>query len=180
MSQPEVLQALLADCARQDHSAFERLYRLTAPRLYALCLQMLRRKDLAEEVLQDAFVQIWRNAATFDPSRGTPMTWLAVIVRHRALDMLRRQRPELPLDEGFETLPDMGFGSPEAMLGRAESHALHTCLGQLSQQQRECILLAFFQGLTHNELSESLSKPIGTIKSWIRRGLEQLRRCLQE
>ena len=86
----EALQALLARCARRDHGAFEQLYRLTSPKLFALCAGMLRRDDLAEEVLQDAFVQIWRQADRFDRSRASPMTWMAVIVRHRAIDVLRK------------------------------------------------------------------------------------------
>src|SRR5262245_61199563 len=90
MANRDALRVLLNACAQDDHAAFERLYRLAAPRLFALCVKLLGRRDLAEEVLQETFVQIWRNARYFDHRRAAPMTWMAVIARHRALDVLRR------------------------------------------------------------------------------------------
>jgi RNA polymerase sigma-70 factor (ECF subfamily) len=181
MSQPEILQALLSDCARNNHAAFQRLYQMTAPKLFSLCLAMLRRQEVAEEVLQDAFVQIWRDAGTFDPSRAAPMTWMAVIVRHRALDRLRRRHPEISLEEHeeFAEQPDDNPGPMEIALNLSENHALRRCLERLSAQQRESISKAFLGGLTHQQLSAALEVPIGTVKSWIRRGLGQLKRCLQ-
>lgn len=181
MPQSEVLQALLADCARNDRAAFEQLYRLASPKLFSLCLAMLRRQDLAEEVLQDAFVQIWRDAASYDPGRAAPMTWMGVIVRHRALDLLRRRRPEVSLDEyeGIEEHVDSNPNPMEVVLGLSDNQALKRCLEALPERQRESIVEAFLRGLTHEQLSAVLATPLGTVKSWIRRGLGQLKRCLQ-
>ena len=181
MSQSDVLQALLADCARNDRAAFERLYRLAAPKLFSLVVVMLKREDLAEEVLQDAFVQIWRDAGNYDPARAAPMTWMAVIVRHRALDLLRRRRPEVSLDE-YEGLEEQADSNPdplEVVLNLSEDHALKRCLETLPEPHRMSIVKAFLGGLTHQQLSATLATPIGTVKSWIRRGLGQLKRCLQ-
>lgn len=179
MPHADFLQALLADCARRDQSAFERLYRLTAPRLFALCISMLRREDLAEEVLQEAFLQIWRDAARFDPNRATAMTWMAVIIRHRALDLLRRRtESRFGEPEGYDA-PDTEPGPLEVLLRGFDNHALELCLEQLSEEQRKSIVLSFFRGFTHQQLSDYLAAPLGTVKSWIRRGLGQLKRCLQ-
>ena len=179
MSQAHVLQALLKSCARQDQTAFEQLYRLTSPKLFPVCRYLLRRESLAEEVLQEAFMQIWRDAYLFDPARSAPMTWLTSIVRHRALDTLRRQRPEDPWsDTEHDQAADLP-GPMELVAGMADNQALKHCLEQLPEDQRHSIVQAFLSGLTHQQLSETLATPVGTVKSWIRRGLERLRRCLE-
>lgn len=179
MPHADFLQALLADCARRDRDAFERLYRLTAPRLFAMCLSMLRREDLAEEVLQEAYLQIWRDAARFDPDRAAAMTWMAVIVRHRALDLLRRKTEVRLGEQQDHDAPDTGPGPLEVLQRGFDNRALELCLEQLSEEQRNSIVLSFFRGFTHQQLSDYLAAPLGTVKSWIRRGLGQLKRCLQ-
>ncbi len=180
MSAGDELQVLLQDCAAGDRSAMERLYRRAAPRLFAVCVHMLRRDDLAEEVLQEAFIQIWRDAPRFDPSRAKAMTWMAVIVRHRAIDLMRRQRrqAEIPDTGILDLYADAHPGPPERLLELARRQDLARCLAQLPPVQRRSIVLAFLRGLTHQELSHRLGTPLGTVKSWIRRGLGQLKRCL--
>ncbi len=181
MPDADHLQALLARCARQDRAAFEELYRLTSPKLFSLCSYLLRRQSLAEDALQEAFMQIWRDAGRFDPARSQPMTWMGVIVRHRALDLLRRQRPATSLDdqpwlaEGEDDQP----GPLEGLLDWANAQELKRCLDELTEQHRESVILAFLRGLTHQQLSEHLATPLGTVKSWVRRGLGQLQRCLE-
>lgn len=188
MTDTNALAVLLAACANRDRTAFERLYRLTAPRLYGLSLRMMQRRDLAEEVLQEAFLQIWRDAPRFNPDRAAPMTWMGTIVRHRALDVLRARRSAAArvsvsntTDAGdvADSHPTTDPGPMERLLAGAAANALHRCLERLSVDQRRSILLAFFNGLSHAELSETLAQPVGTVKSWIRRGLTRLRACLE-
>ena len=171
------LQVLLAGCARGDHDAFERLYRSTSAKLFGLCLRIVGRDAVAEEVLQEAFVQIWRDAGRFDPTYGEPMGWMAGIARHRAIDALRRRRPEGAWP------PALAAGGPEPEASEWPQHvdalALRHCLEELGVEQRRTIALAFYSGMTHGELSRSLGAPIGTVKSWIRRGLAQLKGCLE-
>lgn len=176
------LQTLLLACGRGDHAAFQQLYQRAAPKLFALCRRLLRRDELAEEVLQETFIQIWRDAGRYDPERTLPLTWMGVIARHRCLDLLRRRRhAELSLDDEatFVEPVDEGDGPLELVLRIADTHALAQCLRTLSEQQRISITLAFYRGFTHQQLSRYLATPIGTVKSWIRRGLQQLKRCLQ-
>ena len=173
------LTVLLGACARDDHAAFERLYSLASPKLFAICRYMLRREDDAEDVLQESFIQIWRDARNFGRRRASPMTWMAAITRHRALDRLRRKLPEVALDEEQEYAPMMSEETLDTVLNWSDNKVLSACLDTLSGKQKETILLAFFHGLTHRELCEHMQTPIGTVKSWIRRGLERLKRCLE-
>jgi RNA polymerase sigma-70 factor (ECF subfamily) len=174
----DLLKTLLMDCALGNHAAFERFYRLTSAKLFTLCRQMLRREALAEEALQEAFVQIWRDAATFDPQRSLAMAWVGTIVRHRCLDLLRKRRSEFPLAEDASDIVDEDAGPLELVAHWSDQYALGNCLQSLSKQQRVSVTMAFYRGLTHQEVSDYLVTPIGTVKSWIRRGLEQLRKCL--
>jgi RNA polymerase sigma-70 factor (ECF subfamily) len=181
MSPTELPAALLRKCAAGDQKAFERLYRLESPRLYAVCLRILRDEDLAQEALQDGFMRLWHRAGSFDPRRGRAAGWMTTIVRNRALDLLRGARQGLSeADVDVETLE---FGEESAgPFGRAvvdaDAKAVLACLEQLPPAQRRCILMAYYHGHTHEELSRLLRTPLGTIKAWIRRGLERVRQCL--
>lgn len=139
---------------------------------------MVGRRDLAEDVLQDAFVQIWRQASRYRADRSAPMTWMSLIVRHRALDALRKKKLYLVGDD-LPDLPEEGRGPLERMLSASSSSQVRACLDQLTASQREVIGLAFYRGYTHAQISDVLGSPLGTVKSWIRRGLERLRRCLE-
>lgn len=156
---------------------------MTAPKLYALCLGVLRRPELAEEVLQEFYTQIWHDAGRFAAYSGTPLTWMAVMVRNRAIDVLRRPAAEVRsfTENTATTDSESAPGDPVHQLQRlAESEALRRCLSLLRERHREAILLAFFRGLSHTELSRSMDQPVGTVKSWVRRGMAQLRRCLEQ
>ena len=172
---------LLAGCARQDRQAFQRLYERTAPQLLACLIRMLRHRALAEDALQDVFVQVWGRAGQYQSSRGSAWAWLIAIARYRAIDLRRREsRLVAGSDTDIDQIP--GEDEPEdalAALGRHASKALTTCLDALQPRQRECIVLAYQGGLTHTEVASKIDEPLGSVKSWIRRGLTALKRCLE-
>ena len=178
---PDALHGLLARCALRDQRAFAELYRLSAAKLNAVALRILRSQDWAEEVLQESFVNIWNHAADYSQAKSAPMTWMTSIVRNRALDWLRRPRQEDGGEEYqalVEAVADESPGPLQQLLDSREAHALARCLETLDGQQRRSIMLAFFHGLTHSELARQLNQPLGSVKTWIRRGLEQLKGCL--
>lgn len=182
MSKPDSsqLSQLLARTALRNQAAFAELYRLTAPRLYGLALQVLRRSDWAEEVLQECYVSIWHRAEDYRPEAGAPLTWLMSIVRNRCIDWLRRPDLEVPDIDGLivDHQPADGPSPLEHLLQHDEAGALARCMEALEQRQRQLISLAFFHDLTHSALADKLQLPLGTVKSWIRRGLSQLKGCL--
>ena len=139
----------------------------------------MRREDWAEEVLQECYVNVWRHAPEYNASRAAPMTWMTSIVRNRCLDWLRRPNPE-PLAEGAEEYIEDGGPGPLDQLERSqEAGAVVRCLRGLEAKQRQAIALAFFDGLSHAELAQHLREPLGTVKTWVRRGLAKLRSCLE-
>jgi RNA polymerase sigma-70 factor (ECF subfamily) len=175
------LAALLAQSALRNQRAFEDLYRLTAPKLYGVALRILRRQDWAEEVLQECYVNIWNHAGHYAAQKSAPLTWMTSIVRNRCLDWLRRPRQEATGDEydiAVEAWQDDAPGPLERLMASSEAAALARCLQQLESRQRQSIMLAFFNGLSHSELARHMSQPLGTVKTWIRRGLERLKSCL--
>lgn len=174
------LRALLARCARADGRALEELYARVAPRLLGCLVRILRERDRAEDALQDVFVQIWQRAAQFDASRGQPLAWLVSMARYRAIDLVRARRPVRAFEEGeAEALPSLTARDPsEELVSARAGAALDRCLGRLSDSQRRCLDLAYFNGLSHDEVAAAVQSPLGTVKSWIRRGLESLRECM--
>jgi RNA polymerase sigma-70 factor (ECF subfamily) len=181
VSAPEGLPGLLAACARGDRAAFAALYQATSAKLYGVALRILRREDWAEEVLQDCYVSIWTHAPEYRAGLAAPMTWMTSIVRNRCLDWLRRPRMEVSDQDGTLTeSAESEKPGPLAELERAtEAGALRRCLGELEPRQRQAIALAFFDGLSHSELASHLREPLGTVKTWVRRGLLRLKDCLE-
>ena len=176
----EQAAALLAACARRDPEAFARLYDATSAKLFGVALRILRREDWAEEVLQESYVSIWNHAQDYSTGRSAPMTWMTSIVRNRCLDWLRRPSREVSDPEGeLAAHAEAGGPGPLESLARSdEAKALAECLGRLEGKQRQAIMLAFFEGLTHSELAAHLREPLGTVKTWVRRGLARLKVCL--
>ncbi|MGB0954384.1 MAG: sigma-70 family RNA polymerase sigma factor [Panacagrimonas sp.] len=179
------LSWLIAATARGDRLAFSALYQKTGAHLFALLLRMLKRKDLAEEALQDSYLKIWQNADRYQCEKGTALTWLLSIARYRALDQLRARRPETAWPENdSETdglspaLRDASADPSAAAVDLERMSKLAACMDELSGDQRNSVLLAYYQGYTHPELAQRLKAPLGTVKSWVRRGLAQLRACL--
>jgi RNA polymerase sigma-70 factor (ECF subfamily) len=178
---PDGLSGLLSACARGDRSAFSRLYEATSAKLFGVALRILRREDWAEEVLQECYVSIWTHAPDYRAGLAAPMTWMTSIVRNRCLDWLRRPRMEVADEEGaiVENAASDNPG-PLAELERAkDAQALARCLGGLDARQRQAIALAFYDGLSHSELAAHLREPLGTVKTWVRRGLQRLKDCLE-
>lgn len=175
------LDDLMARCSLRDQRAFAELYSRTSGRLLAVAMRIVRRRDWAEEILQESFVSIWNHAPGFDRVRSAPMTWMTTIVRNRALDWVRRpnhEDSEEDLEGLSETWEAPGPGPLDRLQNTADASALARCLGELSGQQRQSIALAYLHGLSHSELANHLDQPLGTIKTWIRRGLEKLRGCI--
>jgi RNA polymerase sigma-70 factor (ECF subfamily) len=178
----EQLQSLLGRCAAADADALQRLYALVSPILFGCVTRILRRRALAEEALQDVFISIWQQAGQFSPIRGRPMAWMMSIARYRAIDLLRRERfapvsvAELP--ERFTTGAESeSEGGSAAWLPSAE--LMERCLALLSDMQSRCLELAFVDGSSHEDIARLVGSPLGTVKSWIRRGLRSLRQCLE-
>jgi RNA polymerase sigma-70 factor (ECF subfamily) len=177
---PEALAGWLAACARRDRAAFARLYEATSAKLFGVALRILRREDWAEEVLQECYVSIWTHAPDYRAGLAAPMTWMTSIVRNRCLDWLRRPRLEVEDQDGAlaEGTPSERPG-PLAELERIkDAQALARCLQALEARQRQAIALAFYDGLSHAELASHLREPLGTVKTWVRRGLLRLKDCL--
>lgn len=179
-SEPEVA-GLLAACARQDRAAFQRLYELTSPQLLGCLMRILKSRTLAEDALQEVFVQVWRRAGEFQRERGSCWAWLIAIARYRAIDLRRRERRLA--GSGLDGVEDVaGEQEPQddlMSLGHCAAVALDRCVAALQPQQRDCILLSYQGGLTHSEVAARIGEPLGSVKSWIRRGLVALRRCLE-
>ena len=170
---------LIEAVAKGSRSALKRLYELESRRLYGIALRIVRRPDVAADVLQDALIQVWQNAKNFDQECGTGGAWLTGIVRFRALDAVRKLGREILSNDptlGDEILePDV----IERLDAQAEAGALKRCLGVLDEQQRRCVVLAFVDGFSHAEIAKHLAAPLGSVKSWVRRGLIALRSCLE-
>ena len=178
-----VLAELLARCARADAPALQDLYQRAAPRRLGCRLRMLRHRDLAEDALQDVFVQIWQRAAQFDPVRGHPLSWMMTMARYRAIDLMRARRATQSLDEADPggTAALAALVSPDTSddyTSLRTTEILDHCFGRLSDPQQQCLTLAYFSGLSHEEVASTVRSPLGTVKSWIRRGLESLRECM--
>jgi RNA polymerase sigma-70 factor (ECF subfamily) len=165
-------------------AALRELYDLTSSRLYGVALRVVTNREWAEDVLQEAYLNIWRIAGNYHASLSPPLAWMGVIVRSRALDFLRRRASEradsaVELDSAIsETLPGDSPDPMDASEASEQAWALHECLRKLEARQREVLSLAYLRDLSHGELAEQLKLPLGTVKTWIRRGIEQLRGCM--
>lgn len=174
---------LLGACAQGDRRAFADLYEATSGKLFAVSLQMLQQKDLAEDVLQDAFVKIWHNASEYRDERGTVLTWMVSIVRYRALDILRskKSRQKKEVEEQDNHPEAENHETPEINLTiKRDRVRIDDCMDHLEKSQADAIQLAYFNGFTHHEVCTHLNTPLGSVKSWIRRGLQRLKRCLEQ
>ena len=174
------LDALMLRIAQCDRAAFAELYRRTSPRLLGVCVRMLVDRREAEEVLQEAYVTVWQRGKTFDRSRAHAMAWLVALARNKAIDRLR-QRRDFPGGHGheLESIADEE-PTPATRAERGQEYRrLEGCLEALEPQQRRSIQEAFFTGVTYSVLAERAKVPLGTMKSWVRRGLLQLRTCLE-
>ena len=178
------LIALLDRVALADESALKELYALTSSKLYGVAVRVVTNREWAEDVLQEAYLNIWKIAGTYQATLSPPMAWMGLLVRSRGLDFLRRRASDRAdrVQELDEVISDTVAGdSPNPMdttQASEQAWALHQCLSQLENKQREVVSLAYLRDLSHSELAEQLRLPLGTVKTWIRRGLDQLRGCM--
>lgn len=171
------LESLLQATSLGNHAAFRALYDATAPKLLGVVLRITRDRQMAEEVLQETFVKIWRNAERFSPEAGRPMAWLAAIARNRAIDRIRSEKAERAHasddEPELERLVAPGTGDP------IMQEALRKCLSQLEEEARKCVVLAYCSGFSREELAERFGRPVGTIKTLLHRSVRLLKACLE-
>jgi len=184
------LASLLARTGLGDRAAFATLYERTSAHLLGVVMRIQHDRALAEDILQEVFVNVWRAAQSFDAAQSQPLTWLTSVARNRTIDSLRRAhvQPQLKTtvsindDEEtdvYDTVADDAPGPLDLLSRASEARALAMCMDVLSPQQRQSVALAFFDGLSHAEVAESMREPLGTVKSWVRRALMSLKNCLE-
>lgn len=180
---PSSLTDLLTRVAAEDHAALATLYDATSAKLMGVCLRILKDRGESEDVLQEVYLTVWRRAGSFDPARGvSPITWLATIARNRAIDRLRVRNPLAGAQgEAFAlAAPDPAPSAEARISERQEAARLADCLGELEPRTAEAIRTAFYEGVAYEPLAHRLGEPVGTVKSWIRRGLQRLKGCLEQ
>ena len=177
----EQLKSAMARLAAGERAALEQVYRMTRVKLFGICYRILGDRKEAEDALQDVYVNLWQRADRYDPQRASPISWLATFARNRAVDRLRSgkvRQGAVELDEAYGVADAAPLA--DSLLIDAERQArIHTCLETLDENQRDNIRSAFFGGRTYAELAEAQNVPLGTMKSWIRRGLAKLKACLE-
>ena len=178
------LMSLIDRMANSDEIALKALYDATSPKLFGLALRVVNKREWAEDVLQESYIYIWRAASDYRATLSPPMAWMGLIVRSRALDFLRRRSSERmhltqELDDYLSDTIEGDAPNPlNTALASEQAWALQQCMNQLDNKQREVVSLAYLRDLSHSDLAEQLKLPLGTVKTWIRRGLEQLRGCM--
>ena len=174
------LDTLLIEIAGGSRNAFESLYRATSSKLYGICLRVVPDRAEAEDVLQEVYTTIWHKAHQYDATRASPIAWLAMIARNKAIDRLRTQpaRGTLAPIECADDIADGGASPMATAVAPGGRDRLEACMRQPDARRQSLIRAAFFDGSTYEELAQRIASPLGSVKSWIRRGLLQLRGCL--
>lgn len=180
----EDLARWLSRVALRDRVAFEQVYRATSGHLLSVAFRILNQRERAEETLQEAFINVWHNAGSFNASVASPMTWLINIVRNKAIDALRSGKTErsstVELDDEAMQIAADESQQPLRLLDESlHKLKIDACMAALSAQQRQALALAYYRGMVHTEIAESIGAPLGTVKAWVRRGLDKLKGCLE-
>ena len=177
----ERLVVALIKTGDEDREAFHELYLLTSAKLFGICLKICANRQAAEDVLHEVYLTIWKQAGAYEPGRASPISWLATIARNRSIDWRRKQQVRRAVAlENAPDLPDLNNNAESALIHSETVRRLHDCLDELQDRQHKAIRSAFFLGYSYSELAEREGVPIGTMKSWVRRGLSRLRICLEE
>lgn len=180
MSSGETLENLLSATASGDRAAFRLLYERSSAKLFGVVLRILRNRQKAEDVLQDVYLKVWQKAGSYNPAQGKPITWMATIARNRAIDVIRATRPEQTVDEPGDEEEIFRLGSQDAQeVDVTDLEALRLCLGEMKDDDRNYVLLAYYEGYSREELADRFQSPVGTVKTRLRRGLVALRACLE-
>lgn len=177
---PDTLNRLIAATAREDQAAFAELYEATRRKLFGVALVVLRRRDLAEDVLQEAYIRVWRNAARFDPARGTAITWMATIVRNLAIDVKRSPAAAETDDTALMVIPFNGRSALDEIESSDDARRLREAIKSLDPMRRKLIIAAYIQGASREELSQRFGAPVNTIKTWLRRAMLDMRAVLEQ
>ena len=183
---PQQLKIWLSAAAKKDGAAFRLLYDATSSKLFGFALRILHKQELAEEALQDGFIAIWNNASSYQAHLAAPMTWMATVVRNKAFDLLRRSNDTVEIDadqfdsEVMNALQDPQATPIEALQMSGDARELAHCMSALEGVHRQVVALAYYHDMSHSEVAQQMSLPIGTVKTWIRRSLERLRTCLMK
>ena len=175
------LSEALQHAGRGEKAALESIYRATSAKLFGICLRILKDRQEAEDVLQTVYVSVWQRAGTFDSGRASPITWLATLARNRSIDRLRTLRRSASF-EPVEAAGEIADDRPDALASlesREDARRLNGCIGELEDRTARAVRSAFFDGATYSDLAERAGVPLGTMKSWIRRGLMKLKECLE-
>jgi RNA polymerase sigma-70 factor, ECF subfamily len=170
---------LLAAVARGDQAAFERLYEATRAKLYGVLLRILGTPELADDVMQETYLKVWKTAGSFDPTIASPITWMVAIARNRAIDIVRR-KGHASIEETPEAM-NVAADTPPPLARREmteELRRLLSCLGKLDPEKQRIVLLAYYSGWSREQLARKLDIPVNTIKTWLRRSLLEIRQCM--
>jgi RNA polymerase sigma-70 factor, ECF subfamily len=184
LNPPQDLAALLARVALRDAGAFERLYQATSAHLLGVAYRICNNRDRAEELLQEAFVNVWHGAGSYNAAIAAPMTWLINIVRNKTIDAIRSHANERastqPLDDQALAVAADASQEPHHLFDEALLRSrIAACMVELSAAQRQALALAYYRGMVHTEIATVLGAPLGTAKAWVRRGLDKLKSCLE-
>jgi RNA polymerase sigma factor (sigma-70 family) len=175
---------LIEQVSKKDTEALKKLYAATSGKMLGIAMRIIGNRSEAEDVIQDAYLKIWRIAEDYRQSLSPPIAWMGIIVRSRALDVMRKNATEKHLtgtdvdEDGLHSIDDAADNPMDTASASEQAWALHQCLKQIDAKPREVLVQAYFKDLSHGELAQQLSLPLGTVKTWIRRSLEQLRVCL--
>jgi len=170
---------LMAAVAKGDRTAFERLYAATRAKLYGVVLRILRRQDLADEVMQETYLKIWNSAGQFDPALASPITWMVAIARNRAIDLVRK-KTEVSIEEESDVF-EFAADTPDPLAKREmteELQRLLACMARLDEERRRLVLFAYYHGWSREQLAAKFETPVNTVKTWLRRALREIRECL--
>ena len=176
---PDTLARLIAATAREDQAAFAELYDMTRRKLFGVALTVLRRRDLAEDVLQEAYIRVWRSAARFDPARGTAITWMATIVRNLAIDVKRSPAAAATDDTALMVIPFNGRSALDQVEASDDERRLRDALKTLDPMRRKLVIAAYIQGQSREQLAQRFGAPVNTIKTWLRRAVLDMRAVLE-
>jgi len=182
LNQNDIYADLLNQCAQGDQNAFTKLYSESSGKLLAVSIRLMRTRQAGEDALQDAYLKIWNKAGSFDASKASAMTWMTTIVRNRCFDLIRAQkvRPQ-ETDIEYEGLDftDGGLAPDDRSGLELMTRRTLKCLEALPEKQSKAILMAYYYGMTHEEIATKLDSPLGTVKAWVRRGTMRLKECLE-
>ncbi|MCV9962479.1 sigma-70 family RNA polymerase sigma factor [Pararhizobium sp. BT-229] len=173
------ISALIGRVSLKDRGAFSALYRQTSPKLFAICLRILRDRAEAEEALQEIYIKVWQRADRYAAGETNPVPWLSAIARNHAIDQLRARKPVAnTIDEAYD-LADSAPDPEKSAIIKAEGRKIDNCMAELEADRADAVRKAYVEGLSYQELAELFGTPLNTMRTWLRRSLLKLRECME-